>query len=109
MIPTNIEQAVLSLVGDYSAWTFSAWMFGSLGVGLTLRLKWWQTFPIALFGIFLGFLSIEHQYTITATVVTDSFVSGVASTFSTLFLAICLLVLYDPSVVMRIFGSNPKQ
>ncbi len=94
---------LINSIGGYNSWQFAALSFGSLALGLILRIKWVYTIPIPAFGVFLMYLYLNHQYEITKVSISDPTASGFASIIPILFVAISIFVLVDPSVVSRMF------
>jgi hypothetical protein len=83
-------------------------MFGLLAVGIVLRIKWWWTFPVALLGIGLMYLSMNNAYEVSKEGM-PAITSGSASVMPIVGTAIAIFVLCDPNSVVRIFGSSRRK
>ncbi len=93
----------INSIGGYDSWQFVALSFGSLALGLILRIKWVYAIPIPAFGVFLLYLYLNHQYEIARVSISDPTTSAFASIMPILFVAISIFVLVDPSIVSRLF------
>jgi len=96
-------------IGGYNSWQFCVLAFGLFSVGMGLRI--WKVYfmPIPLAGVVLLTLCINHQVSLLPSS-TDPMFLGVAGIFPILFVAICVLVLIEPNVLVRVFlgGKTDK-
>ncbi len=99
-------ESLINSIGGYDSWQFAALAFGTLGIGLALRIKWVYAIPIPAFGVFLMYLFLNHQYEITKVSISDPIASTFASIVPILFVAMSIFVLVDPSIVGRMFGTH---
>ena len=108
IIEGGIMENWIASIGGYDSWQFAAIALGSTVFGMGLRV--WKPYflPIPAFGIVLLGLDMNHSVSLLPLDM-GSTVLGLAGTLPFLFLAISAFVLFDPSIVGRVFFGVKKE